>query len=210
MNTRNVLCCEKKASQAWQNHKQECSLVCGFVATGSSLVLIFAVISRNTISIPESVHVFASLTVIILIFWWLYSLVIAVVVFQGSMIALGDFSAYNNTQVNQKHLIKCTFVAKCNRLYDMATVVCMLVLQAAKRTLLTYNDVAFQATCRCPWHIQYYFVWSMLWSNWQLSKRVSTDHCHMTVSWAQVYNSIAWSMHQGLSLRFPCDDLTLT
>ena len=157
MNIWNVLCCEKKASQAWQNHKQECSLVCGFVATGSSRVLIFAVISRNTISIPESVHVFASLTVIILIFWWLYSLVIAVVVFQGSMIALGDFSAYNNTQVNQKHLIKCTFVAKCNRLYDMATVVCMLVLQTAKRALLTYNDVAFQATCRCPWHIQYLY-----------------------------------------------------
>ena len=25
--------------------------------------------------------------------------------------------------------------------------------------------------------------------NWQLSKRVSTDQCHMTVSEAQVYNS---------------------
>lgn len=37
----------------------------------------------------------------------------------------------------------------------MATVVCMLVLQAAKQALLTYNDVAFQAICRCPWHIQY-------------------------------------------------------
>lgn len=59
---------------------------------------------------------------------------IAVVVFQGSMIALGDFSAYNNTEVNQKHPIKYTFVAKCKRLYNTATVVCVLGL-AAKRAL---------------------------------------------------------------------------
>ena len=44
----------------------------------------------------------------------------------------------------------------------------------------------------------------------QLSKRVSTDQCHMTVSRAQVYNSIARLKHQSLSLSFPCDDLTLT
>ena len=81
---------------------------------------------------------------------------IAVVVFQGSMIALGDFSAYNNTEVNQKHLIKYTFVAQCNRLYDMATVVCMLGL-ASKQALVTYNDETFQATCRCPRHIQYLY-----------------------------------------------------
>ena len=81
---------------------------------------------------------------------------IAVVVFQGSMIALGDFSAYNNTEVNQKHLIKYTFVAQCNRLYDMATVVCMLRL-ASKQALVTYNDETFQATCRCPRHIQYLY-----------------------------------------------------
>ena len=85
----------------------------------------------------------------------------------------------------------------------MATVVCVLGL-ASKRALLTYNDEAFQATCRCPRHIQYLYG--------QCYGQIDScqKECHMTVSWAQVYNTIAWSMHQGLSLRFPCDDLTLT
>ena len=60
MNTRNIfgmlLSCERKANQALRrlNRKQEHLfniLVCGFVA--SSHILMFAVIGRNKINIPE-------------------------------------------------------------------------------------------------------------------------------------------------------------
>ena len=122
---------------------------------------------------------------------------------------------------------------------------------------------------RYPMHIQSVFdlIVDILMDthfmvNWQLSKRVSADPCHMTVSQAQVYNSFRWhvflklstnqflvlngrrlrsimkrpiltssveslegnlrprpwcidvafaqSIHQGLGLRFPCNDLTLS
>ena len=62
-----LLCCKKKANQAWENYivnrKQQRQLVCGFVA--SSRVLIFAVNGDNPINIPEifleSVHGFPAI-----------------------------------------------------------------------------------------------------------------------------------------------------
>ena len=65
VNTRTIsgmlLCCKKKLTRCKKlNHKQECELVCGFVARH---VLIFAVIGRNTINIPEIFQVFTVLPV---------------------------------------------------------------------------------------------------------------------------------------------------
>ena len=36
--------------------------------------------------------------------------------------------------------------------------------------------------------------------NWQLSQRVSADQCHMTVSWAQVYNLLRWRVFKVIRL----------
>ena len=38
----------------------------------------------------------------------------------------------------------------------------------------------------------YWTSWVHVMVNWQLSKKVSADQCHMTASWAQVYNSLRW------------------
>ena len=59
---------------------------------------------------------------------------------------------------------------------------------------------------RYPMHIQSVFnlIVDILMDihvmvNWQLSKRVSADPCHMTVSQAQVYNSFRWHVFVKLS-----------
>ena len=65
------------------------------------------------------------------------------------------------------------------------------------RALFSCNDRTLQA--RCPRHIQ--SVINLIVEtlidihvviSWQLSKRVSADQPHLTVSWAQVYNSLRW------------------
>ena len=64
-------------------------------------------------------------------------------------------------------------------------------------SLFSSNDRALLA--RCPRHIQSVFNFIVdipmdihIMVNWQLSKRASAVQCHMTVSWAQVYNSLRW------------------
>ena len=63
--------------------------------------------------------------------------------------------------------------------------------------LFSCNDRALLA--RCPRHIQSVLnlIVDILMDthvvvNWQLSKRVSIDQCHLTVSRAQVYNLLRW------------------
>ena len=78
--------------------------------------------------------------------------------------------------------------------YYVATIVRVLWL-AAKRERFSCNDRALLA--RCARHIKSVFnliVNIHVMVNWQLSnaKRVSADQCHMTVSRAQVYNSLRW------------------
>ena len=67
------------------------------------------------------------------------------------------------------------------------------ILFSAEVTLFEYN---FVAVCRCPRYIQSVFnlIVDILMDihvmvNWQLSKRVSTDQCHLTVSQVQVYTT---------------------
>ena len=81
----------------------------------------------------------------------------------------------------------------------MATIVRTL-WSAAKWALLSCNDGALLA--RCPRHIQSVLnliVDILVMVNWQLSRRVSADQCHMTVSQAQVYNSFGWRVFLELS-----------
>ena len=73
-------------------------------------------------------------------------------------------------------------------LYYMAAIVRALWL-AAKRALVSCNDGALLPLPRCSRHIQSVFnlIVDILMDihvmvNWQLSKRVSADQCHMTVS----------------------------
>ena len=73
-------------------------------------------------------------------------------------------------------------------LYYMAAIVRALWL-AAKRALVSCNDGALLQLPRCSRHIQSVFnlIVDILMDihvmvNWQLSKRVSADQCHMTVS----------------------------
>ena len=78
--------------------------------------------------------------------------------------------------------------------YYVATIVRVLWL-GAKRERFSCNDRALLA--RCARHIKSVFnliVNIHVMVNWQLSnaKRVSADQCHMTVSRAQVYNSLRW------------------
>ena len=83
--------------------------------------------------------------------------------------------------------------------YCMATIIRTLWL-AAKWALLSCNDWALLA--RCPRHIQSVLnliVNILVMVNWQLSKRVSADQCHMTVPQAQVYNSFRWCVFLELS-----------
>ena len=63
--------------------------------------------------------------------------------------------------------------------------------------LFSCNDRALLA--RCPRHMQSVFNLMVdipmdihVMVNWQLSKRLSTDQCHPTVSRAQVYKSLRW------------------
>ena len=73
-------------------------------------------------------------------------------------------------------------------LYYVATIVRAFWL-AAKRALFSCNDRALLQLARCSRHIQSVFnlIVDILMDvhvmvNWQLSKRVSADQCHMTVS----------------------------
>ena len=91
--------------------------------------------------------------------------------------------------------------------YYVATIVRVLWL-AAKRERFSCNDRALLA--RCARHIKSVFnliVNIHVMVNWQLSnvKRVSADQCHMTVSGAQVYNSLRWIQ---LRCFFFCNDRT--
>ena len=59
---------------------------------------------------------------------------------------------------------------------------------------------------RCPRHIQSVFNLIvdilrniLVMVNWQLSKRVSVDQCHLTLSPALVYNSLRWRVILKLS-----------
>ena len=63
-----------------------------------------------------------------------------------------------------------------------------LVFSCDERALFSSNDQALPA--RCPRHIQSVFKMILdilmdinVMVNWQLSKRVSTDQCHLSVSW---------------------------
>ena len=73
-------------------------------------------------------------------------------------------------------------------LYHMATIVRALWL-ATKRALFSYNDRALLQLARCSRHIQSVFNLIVdivmdihVMVNWQLSKRIFADECHMTVS----------------------------
>ena len=73
-------------------------------------------------------------------------------------------------------------------LYYMVAIVRALWL-AAKRALVSCNDGALLQLPRCSRHIQSVFNLIVdilmdihVMANWQLSKRVSADQCHMTVS----------------------------
>ena len=88
-------------------------------------------------------------------------------------------------------------------IYFMATIVHVLWL-AVERARFSCNDQALLA--RCPKHILSVFnliVDIHVMVNWQLSKRVSIDQCHMTVSQGQVYNSLRWPVF----LKLPSDQL---
>ena len=85
----------------------------------------------------------------------------------------------------------------------MATIVHVLWL-AVERARFSCNDQALLA--RCPKHILSVFnliVDIHVMVNWQLSKRVSIDQCHMTVSQGQVYNSLRWPVFLKLSSDQP-------
>ena len=91
--------------------------------------------------------------------------------------------------------------------YYVATIVRVLWL-GAKRERFSCSDRALLA--RCARHIKSVFnliVNIHVMVNWQLSnvKRVSADQCHMTVSRAQVYNSLRWIQ---LRCFFFCNDRT--
>ena len=79
-----------------------------------------------------------------------------------------------------------------NMIYYMATTVRALWL-ATKRVRFSCNDLALLAGC--PGHGQSVFNFIMdihATISSQLSKKVSANQCHMTVSRAQVYNSLRW------------------
>ena len=88
--------------------------------------------------------------------------------------------------------------------YYMATMVRALWL-AAILALFSCNDRALPV--RYPRHIQSVFNLIVdilmnihVMANWQLSQRVSADQCHMTLPYAQVYNSVQWCVFLSYSL----------